>query len=165
VKYKSTNYLWNSELVAKSYIKRINSSIRVSDKSRAGVILVGEIFNKKTPNETYLKQDVLFRQKISSLLKKDGYDNNKIRQSFLNERLIKEEMEILMEYGVGQIIIVHISNQSQKNYSIAMIENLVKSIEAPKGIKFTQIYGWAPDEFILEELLKRIELAKYKGNN
>jgi len=163
VKFKSTNYLWNSELLAESYLERINVSIQVSDKSRAGVILVGEIFNNKTPNETYLKQDVLFRQKISSLLKKDGYDNNKVRLSFLNKRLIKEEMERLMEYGVGQIIIVHISNESQKNSSIAMIENLVESIEAPKGIKFDQIHGWAPDKYILKELLKRIELAKYKS--
>ncbi|QUH20963.1 hypothetical protein [Alkaliphilus sp. B6464] len=164
VKLKSTNYLWDSELIAKSYLEKVNSSIQVMDKSRAGIILIGEIFNKETLNETYIKQDVLFREKIRNLLKKDGYDNNKIRLSFLNKRLIEEEMERLMEYGVGQIIIVHISNQSQKNSSLEMVQNVIKSLEAPQDIKFIQIYGWTPDEYMLQELLKRIELAKYKDN-
>lgn len=164
IKFKSTNYLWDSELIAESYLEKVNSSIQVMDKSRAGVILIGETFSKETSNEIYIKQDVLFREKIRNLLKKDGYDNNKIRLSFLNKRLIAEEVERLMEYGVGQIIIVHTSNQSQKNSSLRMVQNVIKSSEVPQDIKITQIYGWTPDEYILEELLKRIELAKYKAN-
>ncbi|MBU5677282.1 hypothetical protein KQI88_12745 [Alkaliphilus sp. MSJ-5] len=164
VKFKSTNYLWDSELIAESYLEKVNSSIQVIDKSRAGIVLIGEVFNKETLNETYIKQDVLFREKIRNLLKKDGYDNNKIRLSFLNKRLIEEEVGRLMEYGVGQIIIVHVSNQSQKNSSLEMVQNVMKSLEVPQDIKFVQIYGWAPDEYMIHELLKRIELAKYKAN-
>lgn len=163
IKFKSVNYLWDSELVIESYLEKINSNVKV-DKSRVGVILVGEIFDNKIPTETYLKQDILFRQKLGSLLKSQGYDNNKVRLSFLNKSLIKAEMEILMEYGVGQIIIVHTSNESQKNHSLHMVQSLIKSLHAPEGINFTQIHGWIPDEYLIEELLKRIELAKYKDN-
>lgn len=163
VEFKSTDYLWNSELIAQSYIHKINLNSKAIDKSRAGVILVGEKLNKKTEDNPYIKQDILFRKKVSNLLKKDGYDNNKVKLSFLDEDQVYEEIKKLMEYGVGQIIIVHVSNEAQKNSSLYMIENLVKSLDAPEGIKFTQLYGWNASEYLITEILKSIELVKYKS--
>ncbi len=163
VEFKSTDYLWNSELIAQSYIHKINLNSKAIDKSRTGIILVGEKLNKKTEDNPYIKQDILFRKKVSNLLKKDGYDNNKVRLSFLDEDQVNEEIKKLMEYGVGEIIIVHVSNEAQKNSSLYTVENLVESLDAPQGIKFTQVYGWNPSEYLITELLKSIELVKYKS--
>lgn len=163
VEFKSTDYLWNSELIAQSYIHKINLNSKAIDKSRTGIILVGEKLNKKTEDNPYIKQDILFRKKVSNLLKKDGYDNNKVRLSFLDKDQVYEEIKKLMEYGVGEIIIVHVSNEAQKNSSLYTVENLVESLDAPQGIKFTQVYGWNPSEYLITELLKSIELVKYKS--
>ncbi|SES64436.1 ferrochelatase [Natronincola peptidivorans] len=153
-----TQPLWNSDTIARSFASEINKSKASEHKYNIGILLVGEEITKSNYNFPYIKQDLLFREKVKDLLVRDGYNNNKIRLTAFNKRNVKDEIEKLMEYGVAEIILVPSTTSLHSIANQLKMEKIIKSIETPYTVEVYSLNPWIYNDDIARELLNRIQL-------
>ncbi|MCC5912543.1 MAG: hypothetical protein JJT76_19160 [Clostridiaceae bacterium] len=155
---KTTKPLWDSEAVATSFVEQVNHFNSSSRKENIGVILVGKEVKKAHGDSIHIKQDLLFRDKVKDFLVVDGYNKNKIRLTSFDKKNIVHEAQALMEYGVGEIIVVPTSTSLQKIKYKIILERAINSIKTPYAVRVYTIDPWNFNDYVIEELLNRIEL-------
>ncbi|SDK40114.1 hypothetical protein [Natronincola ferrireducens] len=158
IEVKNTGVLWNSELMAKSFVDQINHFKHSPHKHNIGIILIGEELKKGQENSPDIKQDLLFREKIREFLIRDGYNNNKISLTFFNKKNIHDEIHRLMEYGVGEIMLVPTSTTLQQISHQLILQQLPSNIEAPYTVMIHGIDPWSFNDTLGRELINRIHL-------
>ncbi|SNS24727.1 hypothetical protein SAMN05446037_1006209 [Anaerovirgula multivorans] len=150
--------MWNSDIIARSFVNQVDSFKESQHKHNIGIVLIGEELEKRDYNKPFIKQDLLFREKIKDYLIRSGYNNNKIRLTFFDKRNIHKEIEELMEYGVGEILLIPSTNTLQSSHYQLKIERLIKGMDAPYTVKIHAVDPWSFNHDIGRELVNRIRL-------
>lgn len=158
IQVHQTQPMWNSDNIARSFAKQVEDFKIGQHKYNIGIVLIGEETKRGNYNQPFLKQDLLFREKIKDYLIRGGYNNNKIRLTFFDKENINREIEKLMEYGVGEILLVPTANTLQSNSYQLRIQKIIKGIDAPYTVKIHRIDPWSFNNEIEKELINRIRL-------
>lgn len=158
VKIKNTNPLWDSEALARSFVERILQQIDYRYKSRIGVLLVGGDHQKGMETQLHVKQEILFQEKVRDILLIEGFDAQQVRRSLLNKKDIHYEMDLLMEQGVRQILIMQVSPSGEGVEMRHKLEKIIDQRDNDLGVEIGHVSGWRYNDQLLLELAKRIEL-------
>lgn len=165
VNIKSTNPLWDSDALAQSFVERILQQMNHKAYGKAGVVLVGGPYRKGMENILYVKQEILFQEKIRDLLIKQGFSQQQIRKSFLNKQDITREMELLMEQGVKEILIMQVSSRAEGIEMRNRLDKITDNKEFNGSIEISHVSGWRHNDQLLLELARRIELINLQKWN
>ncbi|KAB3538602.1 hypothetical protein F8154_01535 [Alkaliphilus pronyensis] len=155
---KSTNALWDSDELATECISWLNGFIEKSQRSKAGILIIGEEYEEGKESNNYVKQGILFREKIKDLLVQEGYNSRHIKDCYLHRGLIINEMEALMAHAVKEIYVFQAASLYEDINYKRKIEGILKDIETPKEVDIHYITGWQYQNGIYNELFKRIKL-------
>ncbi|AKL95637.1 protoheme ferro-lyase [Clostridium aceticum] len=147
--------LWNSEAIAKSFVKQINDFTTNVHRQNTGIVLIGSEMEESLP---HIKQDVLFRERVKDYLIKEGYNNNKIELTFLHKKSIVDAIEGLMVYGVGEIILLSTTTEAYQMHNYLTVEKVLEGLEPPYGVKIHRVNPWKFNDAIVKELSRRILL-------
>lgn len=158
IKIEKTQTLWNSDSIARSFSRQINDFKASRYKQKVGIILIGEEREKSKNSATFLKQDLLFRDKVKDYLIRNGYSDNKIKLCYFEEDSIRSEIENLMEYGVREILLVLSSENLLLNHFQLQLEEIIKKIDSPYAVNISSLDPWSFNEEIKKELVNRIKL-------
>ncbi|AOY77439.1 hypothetical protein [Clostridium formicaceticum] len=150
--------LWNSEFIAKSFVNQTIQSTVSPHKQNVGILLIGPSVEKREVSFPHIKQDILFREKIKDYLIKEGYNNNKIKLTFLQKRDIHAAIEGLMEYGVGEIILFLATTDLQQMRHYLTVEKIIEGLEVPYSVNIHKVDPWRFNDAIAKELCRRILL-------
>lgn len=158
VKLKSTHPLWDSEGLAQSFVERIIQQIDYRYKSRTGVLLVGGSHQRGMEDQLHVKQEILFQEKVRDFLLAEGFQPQQVTRSFLNRKDIHSQLNLLMEQGVNQILIMQVLPGGEGIEMRHQLEKILSQRNDDLKVEFSQVSGWRYNDQLLLELAKRIEL-------
>ena len=167
INIKYVEPLWNNNEVALAYTKIIEKYINKNKLTDIGVVLVGE-GEKGYERGSHIKsakENLMLRNKIKSYLINDlGLEERKIKTAWFNyiEPNYTEAVNDLLEYGVGNIIVVYVK-PSVSNIDNNTIARKIKSnVEFPEAVKARVLDGFLKDKNIINEIKNMVEFANMK---
>ncbi|RKD27660.1 ferrochelatase [Caminicella sporogenes DSM 14501] len=145
---------WESEKLNRQIAKKILSNIGEDEKKLVGIVIVN---SDKYSNKN---QIIIFINKLIKNLKKEGFDSNKIVYTDLNKDidLLLQAISNIREKGISEIIVVSISDITDKILVQSNVKQLIKKISKREGIRIIYLNGWGIGENLLNELEYKIRL-------
>ncbi|ABR49043.1 hypothetical protein Amet_2893 [Alkaliphilus metalliredigens QYMF] len=159
IQIKTTYPLWDSDLMAQSFLQQVLNQTQSQRQDNIGVILLGEELGQGREGLQYVKQDLLFRQKVKDLMINEGFQLGRIRFSGLDGKHIEREMEKLMTYGVREMVILQTAHLDDEGTSRLVVEKASKKAQVPYTVNIRHIIGFEGNEFLVRELQQRIHLV------
>ncbi|SCX89163.1 hypothetical protein [Alkaliphilus peptidifermentans] len=155
---KNTNPLWDSDELSRGCVNWLNGYIEEDQRSNVGILILGEKYQAGLEEKNYIKQELLFREKVKDMLVQEGYNSRHVQHTFLDKRLVRNELEKLMNHAVKDIYIFQGTSLFEDiNYKIE-IEKILEGIDKPRGVEVHYITGWQLQDGVFNELNKRIKL-------
>ena len=154
---KDTSTLWNSDTIALLYVSKINQATDKIKQQNVGVVFLKNDIANEDNLVTALQQEILFSEKIKSLLIEEGYLNYLIQEAAFNRRDIDRCIDRLMEYGVTDVLLINGSSFYHSINQQLELERIIKHIDEPAiRIKTIDINAYDPE--VIYEIVKRINL-------
>ena len=163
VKIKNTFPLWDSEALAQSFVNKISEQVNVKEKSRVGILLVGEHDIEDANSKQNIKQEILFKEKIKDLLVKEGYSEPQIKLTPLKEKEISWQLERLFEYGIKEVVVMQVSSATENIENRLTISRGIADAEIPPHVSINFSSGWLYNDTLAVELVKRIQLLNMQN--
>ena len=158
---------WKSTELIKSYTEEIQKAIHETNKENIGILFIGKGYKKNIAEEytDSIYQQTVFAREIKDKLVIDGYDENNIMISYLNDERfsIKEVLPQLLEEGVTALVVVPIYIPFKNLESKVMIPEMVHKIDIPPSIEIKHITGWNLEKEFIEEIENSIASMEKKA--
>jgi|GEM_PF-6132280 len=158
---KDISTMWNSDAIALLYVSKINQATDKAKQQKVGIVFLKGDRSEEEGLVAALQQEILFSDKIKSLLIEEGYLNYLIHEVAFNSKSISRSIDSLMEYGVTDILLVNVGSLYQSINQKLELERVVKRIDEPK-IRIKTIDINAYDTEVIYEIVKRINLLNIK---
>ncbi len=158
VKVKNTTPLWDSEVLARSFAEKILQQVKEESKSRIGLLLVTENLLQTENSPIHIKQEMLFIEKLKDFLISQGFLETHISISAIKGNEIEDKVERLLEYGVKEIVVMQVSETTEKIGSTIRLKKAIKNSEVPEEIRVEYISGWKYNRELISELVRKIRL-------
>ncbi|MBM7614601.1 CbiX/SirB N-terminal domain-containing protein [Alkaliphilus hydrothermalis] len=163
VKIKNSFPLWDSEALAQSFVDKISQQVNVKEKSRVGILLVGEHDLKDINSNQNIKQEILFKEKVKDLLIKEGYSEPQIRLTPLKAKEIHMQLERLFEYGIKEVVVMQVSSATENIENRMIISQAIDDAEVPQYVSINFSSGWLYNDTLILELVRRIQLLNIQN--
>lgn len=165
IQVKATMPLWNSDDIAVSCVEWINGYIPDEKRNKVGILIRGSGYYEGMENNQYVKQEILFREKVKDGLLEEGYNEKQIRMSFNNENRIVRELNELMLKGVSDIYVFQGASLYDDPFDIYKIKRILDKVDKPQRVTLTYISGWQHEEGVYKEIRNRINLLTLQNWN
>lgn len=157
---------WKSTELIKSYTKEIQKVTHETNKENIGILFIGKGYKKNIAEEytDSIYQQTVFAREIKDKLVVDGYDENNIMISYLNDEKfpIKEVLPQLLEESVTELVVVPIYIPFKNLESKVIIPKMIHKIDIPPSIEIKYIVGWDLGKEFIEEIENSIENMEKK---
>jgi len=154
------NTLWAPEALQQMFVQRANIHLGDTDKSRAGILLVGhgqpEDWDSIYPTQT--EQEVAFRMQVRQRLIEDGYSPEKIVLAWMEFKQpdVLEGVQELLAQDVDHILFFSASISADAIHSIIQVPHEVESANVPPEVKLTNMGAWGNSPLVIEAIRQRI---------
>jgi protoheme ferro-lyase len=152
--------LWDTEALQQMFVERTNTHLGDTDKSRAGILLVGhgqpEDWDAIYPTQT--EQEVAFRIQVRQRLIEDGYSPEQIVLAWMEFKKpdVHDGVQELLAQGVDHILYFSASISADAIHSIIQVPNEMESANVPPGVKLTNLGAWGNSPLVIEAIRQRI---------
>jgi len=168
INLKYIDPLWNNNAITLAYIKLIEEYVNKNELEDIGILLIGEGekgYNRGNHIES-AKGNLMIRNKIKSYLISDlGISEHRIKTAWFNyiEPNYTDTVRDLLEYGVGNIIIVYVKPSVTNIENNTIIREIKSEVELPEGVKVRALDGFLKDTNTINELKSIVEYANMQS--
>lgn len=161
IKLKITQPLWDSVTLHRMFLERANQSLGDADKSKVGILLVGhgqpDEWDEFFPTE--IEHEVVFRERILELFKRDGYKEENLGLAWMEFKEPKpaEKIEHFIRNGVDYIVFFSASISADSIHSQYDIPSLVYQAKVPEYVNILDMGAWNNDPWVIKAIKERID--------
>lgn len=161
---KFTGPLWDSRLLQKMFVTRVNTHLGETDKKKVGVLLVGHGQPKEWdinwPTET--AHEIKFREDVLELFVKDGYDRKNLNLAWMEFRdpCPSEAIKKLIQKGVKKIFYFSAAISADSIHSMCDLPELVAKADISNEVEVVNLGAWNDDSLVIQAINEKIDRVK-----
>lgn len=161
VELRFTGPIWDSEMIYRSFVDRVNAARGDTDKSKLGVLLVAhgqpDEWDGLWPLQT--EHELLFGERIIALLEADGYPRENLAKAWMSFKLPKpaSEVEQLYARGIEKLLFFSYTIAGAGIHSQYDIPELVYEADVPADFPIVNLGGWGNDAAATLGLKQKID--------
>lgn len=161
VDLRFTGPIWDSEMIYRSFVDRVNAARGATDKSKLGVLLVAhgqpDEWDGLWPLQT--EHELLFGQRILELLEADGYPRENLGRAWMSFKQPKpaSEVERLYAGGIEKLLFFSSTIAGAGIHSQYDIPELVYEADVPADFPIVNLGGWGNDAAATLALKQKID--------
>ena len=159
-----TGPLWDSRILQKMFVTRVNNNLGDADKKEAGVLLVGhgqpKEWDTNWPTET--AHEIKFREDVLDLFVRDGYDRQNLNLAWMEFRdpCPSEAIKKLIKNGVKKIFYFSAAISADSIHSMCDVPELIAKAEIPNDIEIINLGAWNDDPLVIKAIKEKIDRIK-----
>ncbi|MBN1858427.1 ferrochelatase [Candidatus Bipolaricaulota bacterium] len=161
VSIKRTGPLWDSALLRRMFVARVNDHLDGADKASTAILLVGH----GQPDEwdiewgTETSQEVAFRQAVLDLLVDDGFSPELVGLAWMEFKSPKpaECVETFASRGAKRVLYFSAAISADSIHSQFDVPKLIDEAVVPAGIERINLGAWNNDPLVIQAIKERIE--------
>lgn len=156
-----TGPLYDSRTLMSMFVKRANSNIGDTDKSKVGILLVGhgqpDEWDVEWPTET--EQELGFRKDVLALLAADGYQEENLSLAWMEFKDPKpaEKIEEFLQNGIEKLLFFSAAISADAIHSQYDIPALIHEAEYPDNFPIIDLGAWNDDPIVIRAIKERID--------
>ena len=156
-----TGPLYDSRTLMSMFVKRANSNIGDTDKSKVGILLVGhgqpDEWDVEWPTET--EQELGFRKDVLALLAADGYQKENLSLAWMEFKDPKpaEKIEEFLQNGIEKLLFFSAAISADAIHSQYDIPALIHEAEYPDNFPIIDLGAWNDDPIVIRAIKERID--------
>ena len=156
-----TGPLYDSRTLMSMFVKRANSNIGDTDKSKVGILLVGhgqpDEWDVEWPTET--EQELGFRRDVLALLASDGYQAENLSLAWMEFKDPKpaEKIEEFLQNGIEKLLFFSAAISADAIHSQYDIPALIHEAEYPKNFPVIDLGAWNDDPIVIRAIKEKID--------
>jgi hypothetical protein len=161
VELKFTGPLWDSELMYRMFVNRLNANLDGADKANVGVLLVAHgqpaEWDEIWPLQT--EQEMLFGQRILERMVADGYRRENISKAWMSfkDPVPAVEVERIYANGVDKLFFFSYTIAAAGMHSQYDIPELVYEGDVPDDFPIINLGAWGNDPLAIRALKEKID--------
>jgi len=159
-----TGPLWDSRILQKMFVTRVNNNLGNADKKEVGVLLVGhgqpKEWDTNWPTET--AHEIKFREDVLDLFVRDGYDRQNLNLAWMEFRdpCPSEAIKKLIKNGVKKIFYFSAAISADSIHSMCDVPELIAKAEIPNDIEIINLGAWNDDPLVIKAIKEKIDRIK-----
>jgi sirohydrochlorin ferrochelatase len=156
-----TGPLWESELMHRMYLTRVNANRGNTPRSKVGVLLVAHgqpaEWDEIWPTQT--SQELAYGDKILDLFVADGYPRENLSKAWMSFKTPKPALEVekLHARGIEKLFFFSYTIAAAGMHSQYDIPALVHQAAVPEDFPIINLGAWGNDPLVIAALKERID--------
>jgi sirohydrochlorin ferrochelatase len=161
-----TTPLWDSEILQRMYVDRVNANRGETDKSKVGVLLVAhgqpDEWDEIWPLQT--EHELRFGDRIIDLLVADGYSRENLSKGWMSFKLPKPatEAERIYANGVEKLFFFSYTIAAAGMHAQYDIPALVYQADIPDDFPIIDLGAWGNDPATIQALQQKIDAVRLR---
>jgi len=161
VPLRFTGPLYDSETLKGMFVERSNANIGETDKSKAGILLVGhgqpDEWDVEWPTET--AQEIGFREDVLTLLAAAGYSSENLSLAWMSFKEPKPapKVEEFVANGVEKVLFFSAAISADAMHSQYDIPDLVYEADVPEDVSIINLGAWNDDPIVIQAIKEKID--------
>jgi sirohydrochlorin ferrochelatase len=156
-----TGPLWDSPTLHRMFVQRALNNLGETDKTRAGVLLVGhgqpDEWDREFATET--EHEIQFRRYILELFEQEGFLPENLSMAWMEFKDPKpaEAVERFVKQGVEKVFYFSAAISADAIHSQYDVPELVHKARVPQNFPLLNLGAWNDDPLVIQAIKEKIE--------
>ena len=156
-----TGPMWDSSTLHRMFVQRAQVNLGETEKSRAGVLLVGhgqpDEWDREFASKT--EHEIKFRRSIIELFEQDGFRRENLSLAWMEFKSPKPAgvIEKFVANGVEKVLYFSAAISADSIHSQFDIPELVHQSRVPKEFPLVNLGAWNDDPLVIKAIKEKIE--------
>jgi sirohydrochlorin ferrochelatase len=167
VEVRYTRPLWDSDLLARSFLAKLDDKVPREERAKVGILLVGhgqpDEWDVEFPTET--EHENKSRERVMNLLAANGYGRENIDLAWMSFKkpTPTEKIDELAKRGVKKVFFFSSAISAEGIHSQVDIPELVEKANAAKGLEIVDLGAWNDHPLVIAAIKERVDEAMNGG--